>query len=157
MPLAQGIKPPWDLLLLADPSREMVDQYLSKSEVFVGELQGKVIAVLVLFPIDKHNIEIKNLAVDMSYQGKGLGKQLIQFSIDYAKKRTMGKLIIATGNSSIGQLALYQSLGFELFEVNWGFFERNYHEPIIENGITCKHLMRLQIKIDQGSIKESSP
>lgn len=146
--LAKNSDPPWDLLLLADPSREMIDRYLSESEVFVGELQGKLIGVLVLLPLSDGIVEIKNLAVDETFQGKGFGKQLLRFAIQYAKQKGLERLLIATGNSSMAQLTLYQSLGFELFEVDWGFFERNYPEPIVENGIVCKHLMKLQIVFD---------
>ncbi|MCR9084670.1 MAG: GNAT family N-acetyltransferase, partial [Cyclobacteriaceae bacterium] len=69
--LAKNSDPPWDLLLLADPSKEMIDRYLSESEVFVGELQGKLIGVLVLLPLSDGIVEIKNLAVDETFQGKG--------------------------------------------------------------------------------------
>lgn len=38
----------YDLLLLADPSREMIDKYLSSSEIFLAKDQKLIIGILVL-------------------------------------------------------------------------------------------------------------
>ena len=46
-----GEEPPWELLLLADPSGEMVRRYLGRSELF-GCFSGKAcIAVAAVVPL----------------------------------------------------------------------------------------------------------
>ena len=39
---------PLDLLLLADPSREIVEQYIANGECRVAEEEGKIVGVYVL-------------------------------------------------------------------------------------------------------------
>ncbi|RIO99278.1 GNAT family N-acetyltransferase, partial [Staphylococcus gallinarum] len=53
----------------------------------------------------------------------------------------------ATGNSSIGQLAFYQKAGFRIVAVEMNYFVNNYEDPIYENGILCRDLIRLVKKL----------
>ena len=50
---------------------------------------------------------------------------------------------VGTGNSSIGQLALYQKCGFRITSIDRDFFIRNYEDDIFENGIWCRDMIRL--------------
>ncbi|WP_337041289.1 GNAT family N-acetyltransferase [Emticicia sp. 17c] len=141
--LPQGSTIPYELLLLADPSYQAIEIYLPYSDVFVVELAHKVIGVYVLYPLNKQESEIKNIAVLEKYQGKGIGKLLLQHAIAEARKRAYKKLWIGTSNASIGQLYLYQQQGFEITELKKNFFIDNYPEPIFENGLQCKHILML--------------
>lgn len=56
--------PPYDLLELADPSREVIDAYLPHSEVHLTVSGEKIIGIYVLVTLgQKEAIEIKNIAV----------------------------------------------------------------------------------------------
>ncbi len=135
---------PFSLLELADPSRKQIDQYLENSKIYIAKIDIEIVGVMVLKAISEKTIEIKNIAVNPQYQGKGIGKQLLNFAFPISKNLGYLEIIIATGNSSIGQLALYQKAGFEINEIDKGFFVRHYDEPIIENGIPCKHKIILK-------------
>lgn len=136
---------PMDLLELADPSIDQVNKYLKRGRCFVLKLDLDVIVgVMVLQEIALHKLEIKNIAVSEQHQGLGFGKLMLNFALDYATKSGYQKLTIATGNSSIGQLALYQKVGFEIVDIVKDYFIRNYSEPIFENGIICKHQIVLE-------------
>ena len=87
-----------------------------------------------------------NIAIKEEVQGRGWGKVLLNFAIEEAKKRKAKDLWIATGNSSIGQLALYQKMGFEMADIRWNHFIDNYPEAIWENGIQCKHMLILRME-----------
>ena len=76
-------------------------------------------------------------------QGKGFGKQLVIDAIEVAKSRGYRTIEIGTGNSSIGQLALYQKCGFRITGVDIDFFIRHYPEEIFENSIQCRDMIRL--------------
>jgi len=132
------------LLLLADPSEQFVKSYLAKGNCYSYWENEKPIATFVLVPLSKTEIEIKNIAVQPDKQGKGLGKQLLKEAIRIAKTEGYTSLYIGTGNSSIGQMALYQKMGFEMHRILHGFFEKAYSEPIFENGIQCKHMLLLK-------------
>ncbi len=94
-------------------------------------------------PTRPQTIEIVNIAVDESHQGQGIGKDLLRHAISTAKTLGYTTIEIGTGNSSIGQLALYQKCGFRIVEVDLNFFLRHYEEEIIENGIRCMDMIRL--------------
>jgi len=135
-------EPPMDLLLLADPSRILVEEYIQRGECFVAESGGQIIGVYVLLPTRPETVELVNIAVKESEQGKGLGKQLVIHAIEVAKSKGYRTIEVGTGNSSIGQIALYQKCGFRITGVDIDFFIRHYSEAIFENGIQCRDMVR---------------
>ncbi|MBT32463.1 MAG: GNAT family N-acetyltransferase [Thalassobius sp.] len=132
---------PFDLLLLADPDKKMIENYLSDSLVFVAEIDTQQIGVFVLYKIDDEKIEIKNIAVKTEYQKQGFGTTMLNYAFTYSKDEGFEMMIISTANSSIQQLKLYQRFGFEITEIKKNFFIDNYSEPIYENGTQAKDLI----------------
>ncbi|MGN7296135.1 GNAT family N-acetyltransferase [Ferdinandcohnia sp. SAFN-114] len=135
--------PPMDLLLLADPSRILVEEYIKRGECYVAESDGQIIGVYVLLPTRPETVELVNIAVIKTRHGKGLGKQLVIDAINVAKSKGYRTIEVGTGNSSIGQIALYQKCGFRITGVEIDFFIRHYSEAIFENGIQCRDMVRL--------------
>lgn len=135
--------PPMDLLLLADPSKDLVEAYLERGTCFVAEIDEQIIGVYVLQESTTETVEIVNVAVAEQYQGEGLGKRLINHAIHHAKSQGYVSIEIGTGNSGMGQLALYQKCGFRITDIDRDFFTRNYPEAIYENGIQCRDMIRL--------------
>ncbi|WP_340373649.1 GNAT family N-acetyltransferase [Peribacillus sp. FSL E2-0218] len=142
-----GESPPLHLLLLADPSKEMVEDYLGKGICFVAERDKQILGVYVLLQKGTDMMEIKNIAVDEKHHGKGIGRQLIGHAIGYAREQGYKLMEIGTGNSSIGQLALYQKCGFRIVGVDRDFFTKHYSEALYENGIQCRDMVRLSRNI----------
>lgn len=142
-----------DLLLLADPSREMVMAYANRGECYVAEIEEKVIGVYILLPARPGIVELANVAVAKEHQGKGFGKRLVLDAIRRAGKRGFKTIEVGTGNSSISQLALYQKCGFRISGVDRGFFVRHYAETIYENGIRCRDMVRLSLDLVETTCK----
>ena len=138
---------PYSLLLLADPSKFLIDQYLKNSQLFVGYLNKEMIACYVLCPTNETVAEIKNISVVEHLQGRGIGAFLLKDAVQKAKFHGFKKLMIATGNSSVGPLKLYQKLGFRIVEIQKDYFIENYPEPIIENGIQCRDKLVLEMDV----------
>ncbi|WP_078544852.1 GNAT family N-acetyltransferase [Litchfieldia alkalitelluris] len=141
--LKLGEKAPFDLLLLADPSQLIVEDYLKRGECFIAEISGNMIGVYILLPTRPNTVELVNIAVAEELHGKGIGKQLVMDAIKTAKNKGHNTIEIGTGNSSIGQLALYQKCGFRITGVDLDFFIKHYPEEIYENGIQCRDMIRL--------------
>ncbi|MBY9007323.1 MAG: GNAT family N-acetyltransferase [Candidatus Lokiarchaeota archaeon] len=141
--LLEDEKIPYDLLLLADETIEAIDKYIKDSEIYILESAKKIIAIYVLQIIDKNKIEIKNIAVDTEYQGKGIGTFLLRDATNKAKVKGFKIIIIGTGDAS-KQLYLYQKEGFEIYGKKKNFFINNYPEPIYENGKRLKHMIMLK-------------
>lgn len=134
---------PMELLLLADPSEELVNDYVNRGYCFVADSGEKIVGVYVLLPTRPKTVELVNVAVAKEQQGKGIGKQLVLNAIQVAKAMGYQTIELGTGNSSIGQLALYQKCGFRIVGIDIDFFVKHYQEEIYENGIQCKDMIRL--------------
>lgn len=136
-------KVPYDLLLTADPSRKNIDNYLTKSNLYVAQLGEEIIGCYVLCAKDKDSMEIMNIAVSDNHQNNGFGTMMLQDAFKKAKAKGFKKIKVGTGNSSIGQIHLYKKCGFTITEVLPDFFRENYDEPIFENGIECRDMIVL--------------
>lgn len=147
-------EPPYALLLLADPSKEMIDAYWAEAEVYVAKQEYETIGVVVLQAISHTLLEIKNLAVTPSWQGKGVGSGLIAEAIEHAKAQQYEQICIGTANSSRQQLALYQKIGFQVTEVRKDFFITHYPDPIFEDGMQAVDMIMLSMKL--GTAKAAS-
>ncbi|WP_391118082.1 GNAT family N-acetyltransferase [Psychrobacillus sp. L3] len=138
---------PLDLLLLADPSETLVKKYVERGECYIAEQNGEIIGVYVLLSTSPETVELVNLAVAEQHQAKGIGKALVLNAIEKAKHHGYKMIEVGTGNSSIGQLALYQKCGFRITGVDRDFFTIHYEEEIVENGIVCVDMIRLALPL----------
>ncbi|OXS75814.1 GNAT family N-acetyltransferase [Domibacillus enclensis] len=145
--LNEGEKPPIDLLLLADPSEKIIKGYIGRGACFVAENDNRVVGVYVLLPTRPETVELVNVAVLPDQQGKGLGKALIGHAVRTAQEDGYKIIEVGTGNSGIGQLALYQKCGFRITGVDRDFFVKHYPEDIVENGIPCRDMIRLALDL----------
>lgn len=137
----------YELLLLADPSKDAIEEYLERGDCYGAFDAKKMIGVIILIKTRPFTFEIANLSVEEKYQRKGIGKKLINYVQEVAKKQRGRILEIGTGNSSIGQLALYQQLGFRIIGIERDYFKNNYSEKIRENNIDCLDMIRLSKEI----------
>lgn len=64
------------LLLLADEQEDMIDRYLERGSMYVLEDDG-VKAECVVTDEGGGVLELKNIAVEPDFQGKGYGKALV--------------------------------------------------------------------------------
>ena len=62
----------WDLLLSADPSKKLVQNYLQSGMLFAQSKDGHPIAVMVLQELTSDKLEIKNIAVDPRLENHGI-------------------------------------------------------------------------------------
>jgi ribosomal protein S18 acetylase RimI-like enzyme len=147
---------PWPLLLDADPSRELIDTYIHQSTVMglvegdaamASEVQSLTIAVVVLMEREPQVVEVMNMAVAPSYQGKKLGKLLLAAAMERSRQQGYKRMLVGTGTAGIGQLAFYQKMGFRLESIDRDYFVRNYPKPIYENGIWCRDRVLLSLDL----------
>jgi len=135
---------PLELLHLADPSDEMLYSYLDRSVGFVCLQDCKVIGALLMIQTRPYTMEIMNISVDEMYQNQGIGRQLIENAVQKAKDMGMKKIEIGTGNPGVVQMLLYQKCGFRIVGVDFDYFRVNYKDKIIENGIECRDMIRME-------------
>ena len=139
---------PLELLHLADPSDEMLDSYLDRSVGFVCLHDSKIIGALLMIPTRPYTMEIMNISVYEKYQNQGIGRQLIKKAVRKARDMGMRKMEIGTGNPGVVQMLLYQKCGFRIVGIEFDYFRNNYEERIIENGIECRDMIRMELFLE---------
>jgi len=120
-----------DLLLLADESEDMIDQYLPDGDLF-ALFDDDVKSVCVVLPINTEICELKNIATYEHSQGNGYGSALMRFIVDFYKNdyKTM---LVGTGETP-KILSFYQRFGFEQSHRVKNFFIDHYDHPMFEEG-----------------------
>ena len=140
---------PFNLLLLADETVEAIEKYIYTSEVYVVKENGypQPIAVFVLAKIGDAQIEIKNIAILESLQGKGIGSYLVNEIKRIAIEEKCESIIVGTPDCSLRQIHFYEKNGFTKYDVRKDFFIKNYSKPIIEDGVRLKDMLILKIEV----------
>ncbi|GAB2825026.1 GNAT family N-acetyltransferase [Ferruginibacter profundus] len=138
---------PYDLLLLSDDTIEAIDKSLNNGELFVAEINNKVIAAFILKIIGKDTIEIKNIAVSEDQQGTGIGTILLQHIISVATQRDFKNLTVGTCDLCSKEIQFYKKSGFTVTDIRKNFFIDNYKNPIYENGMQIKDMVMLSIDL----------
>lgn len=135
------------LLLLADEQESMIDKYINRGTMYVLDDNGIKCECIVT---DEGNgiLEIKNIATEPKYQGKGYGKALINFiAMKYKGKYSI--LQVGTGDSPL-TIPFYERCGFVRSHSIKNFFIDNYDHPIYEAGVQLVDMIYLQKKINSS-------
>lgn len=135
-----------ELLLLAEPEEENINEYLSKSICHVCFLKDKIIGAILSIDTRPGTREIMNISVYPEYQNQGIGKRLINLSIQKAKEDGIRTMEIGTGNPGVVQMLLYQKCGFRIVGIDFDYFRKNHEERIFENGIECRDMIRMRLE-----------
>lgn len=130
-----------DLLLLADEQEDMVDRYLERGTMYVLEDDG-VKAECVLTDEGNGVLELKNIAVAPTAQGRGYGKAMVDFLIRTYKGQ-YAVLQVGTGDSP-STIPFYEACGFCRHHVVKNFFTDHYDHPIYEGEVQLVDMVYLQ-------------
>ncbi|CAJ1179721.1 putative N-acetyltransferase YvbK [Companilactobacillus crustorum] len=144
IPFQKATAEHYHLMLMADPSKTIVKSYLPRSYKFELVADAKLLGLVLLIDTRPETIEIVNLAVAEEFQNSGYGEKLVHFALHWAQKNHYHTVEIGTGSTSFAQLYLYQKCGFRVVSIDRDFFVDNYHEPIIENKLVLKDMIRLK-------------
>lgn len=136
----------YKLLLEADPSKRLVEDYTQRGSVFAA-LDPDLVGIMVLLPTRPDTLELVNIAVDEAFQNQGYAQKLIAFAFDYAKERGIKTMEVGTGSTGFAQLYLYQKCGFRMTSIDKDFFIRHYDEVIIDNGQVLNDMVRLSLDL----------
>lgn len=93
--------------------RSMTAIYENLQTFLVAEMDGKVVGCCALKILWDDLAEIKSLAVDRDYFGKGIGRALVMAGEDTARRLGLKKVFILTLEP-----AFFEKVGFQLVERN---------------------------------------
>ncbi len=135
-----------DILLLADPQKNMIEKYLDKGEMFVLYDQGEAKTVAVVTILKNRKCELKNIATIPQDQRKGYGRYMIHFLCEYYSSQCE-LMYVGTGNCR-STLGFYEACGFVNSHIVANFFLDHYDEPIIEDGVRLTDMVYLKKQLD---------
>ncbi len=128
------------LLLLADEQESMIDRYLDRGTMYVLD-DGGVKCECVVTDEGGGILEIKNIATQPEYQGRGCGRDLIEYIADKYRGR-FSILQVGTGDSPL-TVPFYEKCGFVRSHIVPNFFTENYDHPIYECGVQLVDMVYL--------------
>jgi ribosomal protein S18 acetylase RimI-like enzyme len=129
------------LLLLADEQEDMIDRYINKGTMYVLDDDG-VKCECVVTDEGEGILEIKNIATEPQYQGKGYARAMIDF-ICRKYNGDFSVLQVGTGDSPL-TVPFYEKCGFVRSHTVKNFFTDNYDHPIYECGVLLTDMVYLR-------------
>ena len=132
------------LLLLADEQESMIDRYLDRGTMYVLDDHG-IKCECVVTDEGEGVLELKNIATEPEYQGKGYGKALIDFvATKYRGEYSI--LQVGTGDSP-STVPFYEKCGFTRSHSIKNFNVHHNDHPIYECGVQLIDMIYLQKRI----------
>ncbi len=127
-----------DLLLEADPSKDMIHKYLNDSDVYALKKEDELISIAVILHIDRKTLELKNIVTTEKYRNKGYAKTLLK-SLCGNYKQKYDRMLVGTTENNI---PFYVKQGFDKYEKTIkNFFIDNYKEEIKDGDLICTDLI----------------
>lgn len=127
-----------DLLLEADPSKDMINKYLNDADVYALKKEDELISIAVILPISRKTLELKNIVTKENYRNKGYAKTLLK-SLCGNYKQKYDRMLVGTTENNI---PFYVKQGFDKYEKTIkNFFIDNYKEEIKDGELTCTDLI----------------
>jgi GNAT superfamily N-acetyltransferase len=84
---------------------------IAQREVWVACVEGRAVGVLVLRPAPG-SLLLENVAVEPSWQGHGIGRELIAFAERHARELGLPEVVLYTNERMTENLGFYPRLGY---------------------------------------------
>jgi putative acetyltransferase len=90
------------------------EEYLKNgAKIFLASLDHKIVGTICVNPIDKVTNEILKFAVLKGYKGLGIGKKLMDYSIEICKQNKVESIILESSSKLKNALKMYEKYGFQ--------------------------------------------
>lgn len=81
------------------------------AQIFIYKIDDKIIGCLLGLPVEHDTMRLKQMAVAMNHQKKGIGNKLMQAAETFAKAKGFSKIVFHARSSAI---PFYEKLGYEI-------------------------------------------
>ena len=148
------------LFELADDSPRELDRYIDAGRVLVAYDGDRVVGHLQLTDAAEAGAgEIRNMAVEEAWQGRGIGRALVGAAIALARADGHATLVVATATADIGNLRFYQRLGFRLRAIERDAFTpaTGYPPDLEADGIPVRDRVWLDLPLPRADPEPEEP
>jgi ribosomal protein S18 acetylase RimI-like enzyme len=140
------------LFKLAEDSSEQLDAYIDRGRVLVAVDRDEIVGHVQVTETDRSaEAEIKNIAVEWSHQGRGIGRALIAAVIALARDEGRSRLVVGTAAADTANLRFYQRLGFRMRAVERDAFTAatGYPLGLRVDGIELRDRVWLDLRVER--------
>jgi ribosomal protein S18 acetylase RimI-like enzyme len=138
------------LFELAEDSARKLDAYIDVGRVLVALDGDRIVGHLQLTDTARpEEVEVKNMAVDPSQQGRGIGRELIAAATALAREEERSTVVVATAAADVGNLRFYQRLGFRMRSIEREAFTpaAGYEPGLLIDGIELRDRVWLDLPV----------
>ncbi|OGO11052.1 MAG: hypothetical protein A2Y53_03295 [Chloroflexi bacterium RBG_16_47_49] len=82
--------------------------------VFLAYVEGQIAGQIILRKNWNKYATIEDIAVDVKFRRRGIGKDLISEAMRWAHQRHLAGIMLETQNNNVGACKFYESCGFQL-------------------------------------------
>jgi len=100
---------PMDEVQLSHPQEEIIDK---GGRIFYALVNNKVVGTASLLRKSEKTYELGKMAVTQAYQGKGIGKRLLEHSLEVARLMGAHEVELYTNTQLASAVNLYKKSGF---------------------------------------------
>lgn len=122
----EAFKSPWSRKMLAG---ELTGAASHPFSAYIGE---KLVGYLFLWYVPDE-CHLVNIAVAAEYRGKGLGQSLIDFTFDWAGRRSCSNVLLEVRESNRSAIRLYEKNGFQQVGIRKNYYSEGLNAP--ENAV----------------------
>jgi len=97
--------------------------------------------------------EILEMGIAPERQGQGLGRQLVAWLVEEARRRGKREMVVGTPNTSVENFLFYQKCGFRMDSVRQDYFWY-YGTPVFRRGIRVQDLLVFRRELSGGGSKK---
>ena len=110
-----------DMVVLSNPKAQIID---NGGFIFFAKRGNSIVGTAALLRKSDAVFELGKMAVAPSARGSGIGTRLLEHCIQFARQRSIEKLILYSNTRLEAAIHLYQKFGFRKIALEWGLYER---------------------------------
>jgi len=103
--------------VLEDPQSAIL---AAGGEILFARVAGRIVGTVALRVEDERTFELTKMAVDEAWQGRGIGRQLLDAAIERARQRGANRVILFSARILEPAIAMYRKAGFVEVPVGGG-------------------------------------
>ncbi len=111
-----------DRIQLSNPQEEILNK---GGKIFFAKYNDLIVGTVSLMCIDEDTFEVSKMAVTEAYQSKGIGKLLIEYSVQTAEEMGIKKLILYSNTKLLPAIHLYKKYGFNEIPLTNSHYKRS--------------------------------
>ena len=100
---------PYDEFVLSNPKNAILDK---GGYIFMGKLDGNIVATFALIPSSEGVYELNKMAVHEPLRGKGLGNKIMEFLLMFASEKNIKVIELYSNKQLNNAIHLYVKYGF---------------------------------------------